>query len=78
MPTKREISFKNRRFLRLIPTFLADETAVFCIKNHRFLREKARNEAVFFPCRFAKMRRYAMQTWQIVVFDFLFRKKSQR
>ena len=38
MPTKIGISFKNRRFLRLIPTFLANETDVFSIKNQRFLR----------------------------------------
>ena len=43
MPTKREISFKNRRFLRLIPPFLADETAVFSVKNRRFYGEKAWN-----------------------------------
>ena len=38
MPTKIGISFKNRRFLRLIPTFLANETDIFSIKNQRFLR----------------------------------------
>ena len=38
MPTKIGISFKNRRFLRLIPTFLADETDVFSIKNRCLLR----------------------------------------
>ena len=38
MPTKIGIIFKNRRFLRLIPTFLADKTDVFSIKNQRFLR----------------------------------------
>ena len=43
MYTTRRISFKNRRFLKLIPTFLADETAVFIIKNRRFLSEKAWN-----------------------------------
>ena len=43
MPTKLKNSFKNRRFLSLIPTFLADETAVFIIKNRRFLNEKAQN-----------------------------------
>ena len=43
MPTKIRISFKNRRFLHLIPTFLAAKTAVFSIKNHCFFREKARN-----------------------------------
>ena len=43
MYTTRRISFKNRRFLSLIPTFLADETAVFIIKNRRFLSEKAWN-----------------------------------
>ena len=43
MPTKLKNSFKNRRFLKLIPMFLADETAVFIIKNRRFLSEKAQN-----------------------------------
>ena len=43
MPTKFKNSFKNRRFLSLIPTFLADETAVFIIKNRRFLSENAWN-----------------------------------
>jgi len=43
MPTKIEINFKPRRFLTLKPTFLADKTVVFCIKNHRFLNEKAWN-----------------------------------
>ena len=43
MPTKLKNSFKNRRFLSLIPTFLADETTVFIIKNRRFLSEKAWN-----------------------------------
>ncbi len=43
MYTTRRISFKNRRFLSLIPTFLADETAVFIIKDRRFLSEKAQN-----------------------------------
>ena len=43
MYTTRRISFKNRRFLSLIPTFLADETAVFIIKNRRFLSENAWN-----------------------------------
>ena len=70
MPTKIGISFKNRRFLRLIPTFLADETAAFSAKNRRFLREKAWNETVFSTCRFSKMRFYAMQTWQIIAFIF--------
>ena len=36
MPIKTRISFKNRRFLSLKAPLLADETAVFCIKNHRF------------------------------------------
>ena len=52
---KTRISFKNCRFLKLIPLFLADETIVFSIKNHRFLREKARNEAIFNSCQFSKM-----------------------
>ncbi len=72
MSTTIRISFKNRRFLRLIPTFLADETAVFCIKNHRFLKGKARNDAVFFFSCFSKIWFYAIQTWQIIVFGFLF------
>ena len=33
------ISFKNRRFLTLKPPLLTDETALFRLKNHRFLRE---------------------------------------
>ena len=78
MPTKIGISFKNRRFLRLIPTFLADKTDVFSIKNQRFLREKARNKSYFCSYHISKTRLYAMQTWQIAVFNFLFRKKSQR
>ena len=73
MPTKTRISFKNRRFLRLKPTFLADKTVVFSIKNHRFLKEKARNEACCCFFRFSKRRFYAMLTWQIIVFRFLFR-----
>ena len=72
MLAKIRISFKNRRFLRLIPTFLADETAAFRAKNRRFLREKAWNETVFSTCRFSKMRFYAMQTWQIIAFIFYF------
>ena len=55
MCTEIGISFKNCHFLKLIPPFLADETIVFSIKNHRFLREKARNEAIFNSCRFSKM-----------------------
>ena len=55
MCTEIGISFKNCRFLKLIPPFLADETIVFSIKNHRFLREKARNEAIFNSCWFSKM-----------------------
>ena len=78
MTIKMRVRFKNRRFLSLIPTFLADETAVFIIKNRRFLREKARNEVCFCFCWFSKMWFYAMWTWQIIAFDFLFRKKSQR
>ena len=34
---KTRISFKNRRFLRLIPTFFDSKTALFNIKNHCFL-----------------------------------------
>ena len=67
--------FKNRRFLKLKPTFLADTTAVFSIKNRRFLREKARNEVVFCSYRFSKGRFYVMWTWQTVACGFLFRKK---
>ena len=78
MPTKIRIIFKNRRFLVLKPPLLADETTLFCIKNRCFLRQKARNEAVFSSRRFPKTQRYAMLTWQIIAFDFLFRKKSQR
>ena len=52
---KTRIIFKNRCFLKMKPPFLADETIVFSIKNHRFLREKARNEAIFNSCRFSKM-----------------------
>ena len=76
MLAKIRISFKNRRFLRLKPTFLADKTVVFSIKNHRFLKEKARNEAVFSACRFSNTRGYAMLTWQIIIFIFLVREKS--
>ena len=53
MPTKTLISFKNRRFLSLIPPFLADETVAFSGKNRRFLREKARNEVYFYFTRFS-------------------------
>ena len=76
MLAKIRISFKNRRFLRLIPTFLADETAAFSAKNRRFLREKAWNETVFSACRFSNTRGYAMLTWQIIIFIFLVREKS--
>ena len=54
------ISFKNRRFLTLKPPLLTDETALFRLKNNRFLREKAWNGAVFSSCRFSKTRFYAM------------------
>ena len=37
------ISFKNHRFLTLKPPLLTDETALFRLKNHRVLREKAWN-----------------------------------
>ena len=47
MPTKTRISLKKRQFLRLKPTFLADETVAFSGKNRRFLREKARNEECY-------------------------------
>ena len=73
MTIKMRVRFKNRRFLTLKPAFLADTTAVFSIKNRRFLREKAWNEAGFSFCRFSKMRFYAMCTWQIIDFTFLFR-----
>ena len=73
MPIKIRISFKNRRFLVLKPPFLADTTILFSVKNRRFLREKAWNEAGFSFCRFLKMRFYAMRTWQIIDFAFLFR-----
>ena len=73
MPIKTRISFKNRRFLSLKAPLLADETAVFCIKNYRFLNEKTRNEAVFISRLFSKTQCYAMLTWQIINFDFLFR-----
>ena len=73
LPTKTRISFKNRRFLSLKPPLLADKTAVFSIKNHRFLREKPRNQVVFNFYRFSKTCFYAMQTWQMIVFDLLFR-----
>ena len=39
----RRISFKNRRFLSLIPSFLANKTTAFSLKNRRFLNEKAWN-----------------------------------
>ena len=72
-PTIIRISFKNRRFLSLKPPFLADETVLFNINNHRFLRQKARNKALFSYCQFSKTWFYVMQTWQIVDFIFLFR-----
>lgn len=78
MPAKIRISFNNRRFLELKPAFLADETALLCVKNHRFLRGNALNEAVFSSCRFSKRWFYDMLTWQIMVFAFLFRQKSRR
>ena len=46
-------------------------------KNRRFLRLKARNETVFCSRRLPKAQRYAMQTWQIIAFDFLFRQKTR-
>ncbi len=73
MPTKTRISFKNRRFLILIPAVLTDETVAFSGKNRRFLREKARNEVYFYFTRFSNTWFYAMLTWQIIAFDFLFR-----
>ena len=73
MPTKTRISFKNRRFLILIPPFLADKTVAFSGKNRRFLREKARNEVYFCFNRFSNTWFYAMLTWQIIAFGFLFR-----
>ena len=54
MSTKIRVSFKNRRFLILKPPFLADKTALFSVKNHRFLREKGRNEPAFSSCWFSK------------------------
>ena len=60
MPTKRRISFKNRPFLALKPSFLVDKIIVFSIKNRRFLREKPRNEAYFCFCRFSKMCDYVI------------------
>ena len=73
MPTEIGISFKNRRFLTLKPTFLADKTDVFLRKNHRFLNEKAWNKALFSSCRFSKTWFYVMLTLQIIAFIFLFR-----
>ena len=73
MCTEIGISFKNCHFLKLIPPFLADETIVFSIKNHRFLREKARNEAIFQFLSVLEDVVFAMRTWQITVFCFLFR-----
>ena len=55
MSTKIRIIFKNRRFLILKPPFLADKTAIFSVKNHRFLREKGRNEPAFSSCWFSKI-----------------------
>ncbi len=43
MPIKIIISFKNRRFLSLKPSLLADKISTFCTKNHCFLREKVWN-----------------------------------
>lgn len=60
MNIKKRINFKKCRFLRLKPAFLADKTAVFSIKNDRFLREKARNEACFCFVRLSKTWFYAM------------------
>ena len=77
MFTKTRISFKKRRFLKLKPPFLADETDLFSIKNRRFCALKARNGVVFSSCRFSNMRFYAMQTWQIIVLGFLFRRKPR-
>ena len=70
--------FKNCRFLRLIPPFLDDKIDLLSVKNHRFLREKARNEVCFCSWRFPKRWFYAMWTWQIIVFGFLFHEKSRR
>ena len=78
IPIKTRISFKNRRFLLLKPPLLADETDAFSVNNRSFLREKAWNEAVFISCRFLKTWLYAMPTWQIAAFSFLFRQKSRR
>lgn len=78
MPTKRRISFKNRPFLALKPSFLVDKIIVFSIKNRRFLREKPRNEACFCFCRFSKRCDYVMLIWQIIAFVFLFHQKSRR
>ena len=75
MTIKMRVRFKNRRFLTLKPAFLADTTAVFSIKNRRFLREKARNEVVSCSYRFSKRWFYVMWTWQTVACGFLFRKK---
>ena len=74
MTIKMRVRFKNRRFLTLKPAFLADTTAVFSIKNRRFLREKAWNEAVLSFSQFFKTRFYAMRTWQII--DFTFRRNG--
>ena len=73
MPIKIRISFKNRRFLVLKPPFLAYTTTFFSVKNRRFLREKAWNEAVLSFSQFFKTRFYAMRTWQIIDFAFIFR-----
>ena len=73
MPTKIRIRFKNRRFLVLKPPLLADTTTLFSVKNRRFLNEKAWNEAVLSFSQFFKARFYAMRTWQIIYFAFLFR-----
>ncbi len=41
MPAKIRISFKNRRFLLLKASFLADKTDLFSVKNRRFLIQKS-------------------------------------
>ena len=61
MNIKIRISFKKRRFLALKPPFLADKTVLFNVKNHTFLREKAKNEACFCFVRLSKTWFYAMQ-----------------
>ena len=78
MSTKIRIRFNKHRFLTLKPPFLAYKTAAFSIKNHRFLREKARNEAVFSSCRSSKTWFYVMLTWQIINLGFLFHEKPRK